>query len=286
MVSDMAMTSDLPDGLARGEEAIEVARRRGNRYTESVAASNMLYTLLYLGDFDRVEREIAEILEAGGENRPQVEYLYTRGLMLAIWRGDAEAIAAGLALIEPLRASDVVDDICAVAMLDTAFANYEGRHADALEYARRVLDRMQVQIGVRHESVRPTWDDAVDAALKLGDTDGADEILARIRDLPPGFVPPYLRAGCSRFGARIAAARGDAETAERLFVDAEQRLAELGYDYWLARARLDHAQWLMTVDRTADAPDLAAQAAATFDRLKAPLWRERAEAITPETVAV
>src|SRR4051812_2427307 len=224
MVSDMAMTSDLPDGLARGEEAIEVARRRGNRYTESVAASNMLYTLLYLGDFDRVEREIAEILESGGENRPQVEYLYTRGLMLAIWRGDAEAIAAGLALIEPLRASDVVDDICAVAMLDTALANYEGRHADALEYARRVLDRMQVQIGVRHESVRPTWDDAVDAALKLGDTDGADEILARIRDLPPGFVPPYLRAGCSRFGARIAAARGDAETAERLFVDAEQRL--------------------------------------------------------------
>jgi hypothetical protein len=149
-----------------------------------------------------------------------------------------------------------------------------------------VLDRMQVQIGVRHESVRPTWDEAVDAALQLGDVDAADELLQRIAALPPGFVPPYLRAGCSRFGARLAAARENGDEAERLFVDAAQRLTELGYGYWLARTQLDHAQWLVTVDRQTEAAGLAARAADTFARLRAPLWLDRARAITPESVTV
>jgi len=52
-------------------------------------------------------------------------------------------------------------------------------------------DRMRVDIGIRHESLRAAWVEGLEAALALGDLASADEILAKIVDLPRGLVPPW-----------------------------------------------------------------------------------------------
>jgi class 3 adenylate cyclase/tetratricopeptide (TPR) repeat protein len=284
-LTDMAMTADLPDTPQRGEEAIDIARRLGNRYVESVAASNLLYSLLYLGEFDRAELLVAEMMESGGSQRPHSEYLNARLFVIDVWRGDTAGARSRLDEMAALRDSDVVDDICVFALFDAMIANLEGRHDDALRHASEVVDRMRVQIAVRHESLRPAWVEAMEAALQLGDLGVAEELLDRIRLLPPGFVPAYMQAESSRFGARIAAARGDAPETERLFADAERRLADLGYEYWLARTRLDHAEWLASVDRRDEAYMPAAQAYDAFSRLRASAWVARAAALVPQSVS-
>jgi hypothetical protein len=110
-------------------------------------------------------------------------------------------------------------------------------------------------------------------------------MLALVADLPPGFVPPYLKAEAARFGARLAAARGDEESATRGFAEAQAALDALGYRYWSARCRLDRAEWLVERDRPA-AVLLAEEAAVVFEELSAPHWARRARALTSESVSV
>jgi tetratricopeptide (TPR) repeat protein len=284
-LSDAAMTSDLAEALDYGEAALAIARQRGNRYTETVAGSNLLYALLYAGEWARAEQVVADLLEGGGADRPQVEFVGSRQTMLAAWRGDAAAASAGLAQLDAFRDSDVMDDICSLALAEALVASADGRLADVVHHAGEILSRMRVQIAVRNESVRAAWVEAMDALLRLGDIDGAVEMLGRITELPPGFVSPYLKAESARFAARIAAARGDDDHAAAGFADAERQLEALGYSYWLARCRLDHADWLAPHDpQTAGV--LAAQAAAVFEQLAATKWAERAHALVPEAVSV
>jgi class 3 adenylate cyclase/tetratricopeptide (TPR) repeat protein len=283
--SDMAMTGDHPEAIDYGKAAVAAAQRRGDRYAESIAASNLLFSYLYAGRWDEFERLVTDLLETSDESRPQEEYILARVANLAVWRGDLPAARTGLEGMVSLRDSDTVDDVCTLAVLDAAVANLEHRPADALRLALTVIDRMRVQIGVRHESLRAAWVEAVEAALALGALDTAQELLDRITGLPPGFVPPFLKAEGSVFAARLAAARGDDPQAESLFADAESQLRELGYPYWLARAHLDHAQWLaQTGDPAAGA--LASAAAKAFDELAATAWAQRAHALAPSAVPV
>jgi hypothetical protein len=227
----------------------------------------------------------AELLEGGGADRPQVEFIHTRAAMLAGWRGDAPKASAELARLAALRDSDAVDDICSLALTEAIVAGAEGRLSDVVAHASEVVDRMRVQVAVRNESVRAAWVEAMDALVRLGDIEAAAQMHRRMTELPPGFVPPYLKAESARFSARIAAARGDDTTAAAAFADAERQLEALGYPYWLARCRLDHAEWLASSDPAAAAA-LAAQAAVVFEQLTATTWAARAKVLAPETVSV
>ena len=284
IASDIAMTSDLPQAGDYAAEVMAASQRQGNRYRETVAASNLLYAWLYRGEWDRVERLLAELFESG-EDRPQAEYLHVRVVTLAAWRGDVEAARAAASRLGSLRDSSAIDDIAGLAMVDAIVANLEQRHADALRSAMAVVDFMRVKLAIRHESMRLCWVEGVEAALQLDDYATADDLLHRITDLPPGFVPPYLKAESGRLGARIAAHRGDDETAARLFAEAEDGLERLEYPYWLARCRLDRAEWLAVTDQAA-AASLASDAAKVFDELGATVWADRARALTTTTVSV
>jgi class 3 adenylate cyclase/tetratricopeptide (TPR) repeat protein len=283
--SDLAMTSDLPQAIELGEAGVAAAQRRGDRYTETVAASNLLYAQLYLGDWDRAERLIAELFDSAGDERPQAEYLHARLVMLAAWRGDADATRTAVERLKPLRSSNSVDDVCSMAGMDALLANVEGRHADALRHGMRVVDWMHKQIAVRHESLRIAWVEAMEAAVQLGDVNAAGDLLARIAELPPGFIPPFLRAMTSHFAARVAALGGSSDDVERLFGEAEERLSALGFRYWLARTRLDHAERLASSGRDG-AEALAAAAATEFDDLAAAAWADRARRLTSTPIGV
>jgi class 3 adenylate cyclase/tetratricopeptide (TPR) repeat protein len=277
-LADVAMTSDLPQAIEWGEAGMAMAQRRGNRYGETVCASNLLYALLYAGEWARAERLLAELFESAGPDRPQAEFLHSRAAMLAAWRGDRDTAAAALERMSGLTDSDSLDDVCTLASIRALLAAVDGRDAEALTHAQVVIDRLHVSLSVRNEAVRPTWVVAMEALLRLGDVAKAEALLAKVADLPPGFVSPYLHAEAARFGARIAAQRGDAGAAERGFASAEEQLAALGYRYWLARARLDHAEWLRGTE-AGRAAELATAAAATFEELAAGPWAQRAKAV-------
>ena len=56
---------------------------------------------------------------------------------------------------------------------------------------------------------------------------------------------------------------------------------------WLAVTQLEYAEWLMGQDRGSDARPLLAEARATFERLEATPWVQRAAArTTPERTEV
>ena len=281
MCSDMAMTEDLPIALEYGEQAVATCQRRGNRYSETISASNFLFALLYLGQWDRAERTITQLSDAGGDERPNIEFMILREATLATWRGDAAVTRRAVERLQSLRGSDAMDDECTLAMADAMLANLEGRHADAVEAGVQVLDRMRVQIAVRHEAVRQAWTDAVDGAIALDDFDRAQELLERVTTLPAGFVPPHMRADGARHAGRIAAARGEHDQAAALFQEAEEIWTGLGYRYWLARAQLDHAEWAAGRDDPA-AGVLAAAAGSVFEELRADIWAERARAVQAE----
>ena len=285
--SDMAMTFDRPEAVEYAEAAVALSQRRGNRYGESVAASNLLYALLYQGRWNDVERIVAELIETGGPERPQVAFLHVRTGMLAAWRGDVASLRAALGRVGELRESTSIDDICSLAMMDAMLANLEDRHTDAFASARKVVDRMGVEIPVAHESLRQAWVDGIDAALALGDLDAAADLQRKVADLPPGFVPPYLKAETLLYDARLAVARGDsdADLVETQFTNAANQLRALGYRYWVARAQLDHAGWLGRTGR-AHAGEVAAAAAEAFDDLGATPYAERARTLATNDVTV
>jgi hypothetical protein len=103
----------------------------------------------------------------------------------------------------------------------------------------------------------------------MGELDRADRLLAMVAELPPGNVPRYLRAMLARYRGRLDAARGRHDDAGAHFLEADTRFRELGYPYFLAVAQLDHAAWLVTQDRPADARELLTAAVVTFERLAA-----------------
>ncbi len=282
--TDLAMTSDLPDAVERSEESVAFAQHRGSRYTETVAASNLLYVLLFTGDWTRVERLVAELFDSAGPDRPQGVYLHTRLAVLAAWRGDRPTAHAELDACAGMRASDQVEDVVVLAAIEAAIANAEGRFADALRRGSDVVDALHVEIGLRHESLRVAWVEAVTAAISLGETSTAETLLGHVSQAPPGFLPPYLTAQVTRFTALLAAGRGDVDEAEHSFTVAEAQLAELGYPYWLARTRLDHAEWLGRSGQDEPAAALAASAAVAFADLGAESWAARARALAPQPV--
>jgi hypothetical protein len=85
---------------------------------------------------------------------------------------------------------------------------------------------------------------------------------------PPEHVPPYLTAQRSRYAALLTIASGDGATdVEVELHTAIDRLRDLGYSYWLARAQAELARWLDRRQRPDEAAHLLAEAGETFTRL-------------------
>src|SRR5205807_9621234 len=94
--------------------------------------------------------------------------------------------------------------------------------------------------------------------------------------IPPGKRPPLLRAQAARFGARLAAARGEDDGVEQGFKTASAIFREYGLTFHLAISELEHGEWLTGKARAEEAEPLLAEAREIFERLEATPWLERA----------
>jgi tetratricopeptide (TPR) repeat protein len=261
---DLHQRFDLPGALEHTLESLATARRLGNASFESVAASNAMTRWVLAGRWDEIDRLCAE-LDAAGPARPDIEYVHLVPVEVATLRGDVAAAQAHVAHLAGWEARDSNEARLMHAVTSSLVATHDPAERDAalerLAQALRATTRLE---GPAAEPTRLAWAQTIDAALDAGRADLAAELVALFDDVPPGRVPPYIRAQRLRCGARLAAARGARDGVEDGFRAAIDRLDDLGFVYWAARARAELGAWLVGEGRADEAAPLLDAAEATF----------------------
>jgi predicted ATPase/class 3 adenylate cyclase len=156
----------------------------------------------------------------------------------------------------------------------------EGELAEALRVSEGVFANRDA-LGVGADAIKEAFVLAVEAAIQLDRFDKAEELLGVVEELPAGVRPQFLNAHVSRFRARLASRRGDAEENERLFKRAAGLFQELAVPFHLAVTRLEHGEWLTVEGRAEEAEPLLVEAREIFERLEAKRWLDRIARVTP-----
>ena len=267
---DFLMSFDLPGGIDHCEAAMVLARRGGEAVAYPLAASNLALLYMFVGRWDEAERmclEIAADLEAHG--RYGAEYMHSRLLQLAVWRGDFAQAHEEMGRLGRWAVSDDAQHAAQYASLQAALAFAAGDFSAALEHGERAATHAINNVGISHEVVRITWPTALEAALKLDKLDDVQRVIELIAKRPVGHIPPYLEAELAHYRALRDFARGNNESVQSNFLKSEDMLEHLEYPYPLARAQVDHARWLMEQSRVDEAEQLLAQALPAFQQLGA-----------------
>jgi class 3 adenylate cyclase/tetratricopeptide (TPR) repeat protein len=260
---NLASQWDLPDAGRHSESALALARRRGDRYMESVSAGNLVTVRLFAGRWQEAERLADELLDDDG--RAGAGYSDFPMVILHVLRGEPEAARI---ILDRLAAWEHSDDEEHQAMHSSASISVTlatGHPEEALERGKRMLPHAIDRLGASNESVRHGWPDTLQAALALARPEDARVLLALLAERPPGHIPPYLEAQLARGRALLAAAEGRHDTVE---ADLNSFRA-LGYRYWLAVAQTDLVAWMAGQNGGSDARALLAEATATLESLGA-----------------
>jgi len=275
---NLAMQWDLPEAAEHLETSLTLARRRGARFLEGIAAGNLVTLHIYQGRWDEAERLIAELL-TDAEEIPGRDILRQGASIIHALRGDTDQAQAHLDKLSGWAASEDVDLHATYSSLTVIVSLGAGRAEEALSTAIAALPLAIEGIGAASDPVRLGWPIGVRAALELERFDDLRRLIGLLTDAPPGRVPPYLRAELSRAQGLIAAAEGRHQDAEAQLTDAIDRLRELGYPYHLALAQTDLARWLIAQERGGEATELLGEAIGTFERLGAQPALDRALAL-------
>jgi len=262
--ADTRMANDLPEAIAHLEAALAIARRLGQRYSETFLSGNLMLAQLFAGDWDGAE-EIARVLLA--EEHHGQEILHSRLVLLAALRGDPTTAREELSRLSRWAQHDSSEPRTLRLALEATVLLAEGSPGEALASAQAALVVAVPSFGWRHEIARQAWPDACEAALQLGSENHLDELLGNLPDASSGLTPPYLDAQRLRY--RGLAGTEDPQAGGLLLDDAAAAFAALGYPYWSARTVLDLAV-LSTVLGLPDSPGLES-ATGELARLGAPI---------------
>jgi tetratricopeptide (TPR) repeat protein len=255
----------MRDSLEVNDRAVELARRVGDRGLETQHLAASVGTLIDLGEWDEALARATELAE-------HVETEFAQSFLLAAVyvhsaRGFPEEGRRMLARFDVVGRSTNPDHVGWWAVAQCWALRAEGRPHEALAEAERAL-------AVYAESGAGPFGEALIASLEVASAIGDEALraqLARFDGLPPGQVTPLLRGYQARFRAHLEPTEASAlfETAARLL---SQR------PFHVAIVRLEHAEHLLAEGRPDDAEPLLAEASATFERLRATPWLERAAA--------
>ena len=256
------------DGLA-------LARTIGDRTYEWVFALDSTYYLFVTGDWNLALDRVAEL-------PPYDELgLYTlvsiAGLaLIAANRGNEAELQLMLSASEKLKESPDVQARGTFALMRAIVAR-EGGHLElALASAREALTIGGQEL-IGSEVFKGGFVEGAEAALALGDGDAFEELISIVDRRSSRLVPPLLQAQKARLQARFAAEDSDDLAAESGFKRAAGLFREMGANFYLAVTQLEHGEWLIGRRRSDEAAGLISEARATFERLQARPWLERAD---------
>jgi class 3 adenylate cyclase/tetratricopeptide (TPR) repeat protein len=282
--------SDLLSRRDRHDEALELfrqglslGRRVGNRLWEWLVLTNMTYSLLQTGRWEEALTAVSEIPDAQMGDL-DLGAVLSGVLPILVHQGKLAEAERILTLFVGLESATDVQDRAGFSAAKAIVLRARGDTNGALVAAQQALS-LREQLGVASEDVKAGFIVAVEAAFSLEDLEKVTELLGVVEELPPGQLPPFLRAQATRFSARLAISGGDQEAAEAGFKTAAGMFRELGMPFWLAVTLLEHGEWLTGQGRTDEARDLLDEARTTFERLEARPWLERLEEIPAAATA-
>jgi tetratricopeptide (TPR) repeat protein len=274
-LSDTSFRRDrYRDALAYLEAALALARKSGERLREWELLSETTYPLFMTGRWAESLAAYAEIPEGQVGSIGVLLSPLTSILEIYLHRGDLQRARHVFSLYRRLETTaDVQEQVCYAGGL-AAIRLAEGDYAGSLESGQKAVEVARV-LGAGQQSVKQGFVCGIEAAIELGDSTAARELLATLASLPKGHRPPYLEAQAARFEARLA---GSDASAERGFLLAAPLFRELEVPFWLAVTLLEHAEWRARTGRASDAEPLLAEAREIFERLEATPWLERVAA--------
>jgi len=273
-LSDQAFAVDrYEEALGHLARVLELARKSGARPNEWFGHSESTYPLFQLGRWDEAMAAFAEVPR---EQLPSGHTLIsplTSILEIHLNRGQADDARKLLEIFSRLPTSFDVQERVGYAGAAAAVAHAEGRYADALELAEQAVAAREL-LGDTAQAVKQGVRWAAEAAYALGRTERLEEILQIVEDRPPGLRSPMMEGHAHRLRGRLAGGLAEADAA---YAAAELLFEGLGLVFWLAVARLEHAEARLA--HGGEAAGLAAEARETFQRLGARPWIARADAL-------
>jgi tetratricopeptide (TPR) repeat protein len=278
-LSDASFRRDrYSDALDYLEQALELARRVGDRRGEWSALSEMTYPLFMTGRWDETLTVIEDVTEELLRSGAMSLGLLTSVLEVHLQRGELDEARQLFSQFSRLEGSSDVQDQACFLGAKAAICRAEGRLDEALAAGSETLDSARI-IGFAHQAVEQGLVEALEAAVALGNPARGRELLAVIDETPPGRRPPYLEAHAHRFRARL-------DGGETGFAAAETGFRRHGTLCWLGDTLVAHAEWHAAQGRSAEAEPLLTEAREIFEQLKATPWFERTAQASRESVAI
>jgi len=272
ILSDKCFRRDAyVDALGYLDEALALARRHGNRPYELGVLAERTYPMWMLGRWDEAQEASAGFTQEQIDSGGMVLSLMESSMAIQIERGELDGARQMLRMFLRLENSTDVQDLSCYLGSRAALQRAEGRPADALADAEQTIEVSRT-LGVAGQSTKQGIVEGIEAALALGDTAKADELLRIVEGVPAGTRPPYLDAQARRFRARMDGNAAGFEAAAAIF-------RELSLPFWLAVTLLEHGE--LTGDQSS-----LAEAREIFERLGAHPWLERLQAAASQPAEV
>jgi hypothetical protein len=235
----------------------------GSRPLEWGVLAERTYPLFMAGRWDDVVATTDEFRQEQVDSGGVVLGVLQSGVYVHVERGELDEARRILSLFSRLDGSTDVQDRSTYMAATAALRRAEGRFAEALADGAATIEAGPT-LGADFQGVKHGVVDALEAALALGDSASAHELLAFIDGLSAGIRPPFFQAQAHRFRARMASDAAGLELAARLF-------RELEIPFSLGVTLLEHAE--LTGDETS-----RAEAREIFERLGASPWLDKASA--------
>ena len=281
--NNLAAVLESSDRYAEAVELIErlvvLARRRGDRRWETLLRAGSLSARFLVGQWD-------EALTIAAEEEPHAASEPAKGQLLNAAhihceRGDLEPAHALLAAATTLRESANPQVRAGYAGAEARLLRAHRQPAQALAAVEPALATLG-ELSVTSAKIKTALVEATEAALALPDLDKAEQLLAIPETLDPGQLTPLLHAHSLRLRARLDAAHDNHQHVDEHFRAATALYQEFNLTFHQAVSQLEHADWLITQNRSEEAQPSLAEARQIFEQLQATPWLERTvQATTP-----
>jgi DNA-binding CsgD family transcriptional regulator len=222
---------------------VQLARNAGALSLLPIALIERFGVQLFVGDLDAAASLVAEaeaVVEAtGSQLAPQ------GAIALAAWRGrEAETSALIQASLQEVERRGEGLWLIATEWASAVLFNGLGRYEDALAAAEQAAEDP-------HELGLSTWvpTEIIEAAVRSGKPERAAGPLRRLQEISRAAGTDWALG----VEARSRALLSDGEAAERLYLEAIERLGRTRIRVALARAHLLYGEWLRRQGRRMDA---------------------------------
>ena len=279
-LADLACQDDRYANAQRHiDEGLVLARRVGDRYWEQIFLG-FTYPRFALGHWDAALESMDEL--GGWDEHIRSRTSFTQGFVafgvaIRMNQGDVEGaerlLTSFAALADSADVQERAEYQTAVAITRAA----TGDHASAREAAEAAITAAG-DLGPDDYRIAESRVIAIDAAIALGDLDGAEALIAGLANRA-GQRRHFQLAHAMRARAALDVARGESAGVEDARKGAIGLFREIDYPFWTAVMLSEHASWLLDQQRATDAEPFLADARQIFDGLGAKPWLERVEAV-------